>query len=362
MKNIKILFIAADPTDATRLRLGEEFREIGEQLRIARSRERFVLEQPQLALRSRDITQALLDMKPHIVHYSGHGTVDGALYFEDKTGKAQLVSPDALGALFQQFTDHVECVVINACYSEMQAKTITTHIKYAVGMKQKITDKAAIAFSVGFYQALGAGRTIEEAFNLGVMQIQFECPNEYQIPTLITSDNVSSDTDLLIRKSESNLFTITQLEVNSFELGYLMLLLCVMPEDESLMLRTQNIINKIVGLNISPNEITCDDLPQVIQQKVFPKLAAENLKAAHWLMLSNNFFASMKAVDAEVRDFTSLNESTRALIVDNNLREEVSKKLILASDLNVSSHDSMNYLLDCMNIIRNSIIGKIVNN
>ncbi|OQW90574.1 MAG: hypothetical protein BWK78_06665 [Thiotrichaceae bacterium IS1] len=167
----------------------------------------------------------------------------------------------------------------------------------------------------------------------------------------------------LPRHFEEHGIELTQLEVNSFELGYLMLLLCVMPEDELLMLRTQNIINQIVGLNISPNEITCDNLPLVIRQKVLPKLAAENLKAARWLMLSNNFFASMKAVDAGgVRDFTSLNEFTRTLLVDNNLREEVSKKLILASDSNVSSHDSMNYLLDCMNIIRSFIMGKVVNN
>src|SRR5512135_792194 len=41
---ISILFLAADPTDASRLRLGEEFRVIQESLRRAAQRDRFRLE------------------------------------------------------------------------------------------------------------------------------------------------------------------------------------------------------------------------------------------------------------------------------------------------------------------------------
>jgi len=42
-----ILFLAADPSDATRLRLGEEFREINENLRRAQNRASFKLTLPQ---------------------------------------------------------------------------------------------------------------------------------------------------------------------------------------------------------------------------------------------------------------------------------------------------------------------------
>ena len=46
-----ILFLAADPTNASRLRLGEEFREIDEQLTLAKQRDHFNLALPQLSLR-----------------------------------------------------------------------------------------------------------------------------------------------------------------------------------------------------------------------------------------------------------------------------------------------------------------------
>jgi len=52
---VSILFLAADPTDATRLRLGEEFREIHEKLKLGKFRDRFRLELPQLSIRSSPI-------------------------------------------------------------------------------------------------------------------------------------------------------------------------------------------------------------------------------------------------------------------------------------------------------------------
>lgn len=185
-KNVtSILFLAADPTDASRLRLGEEFREIQEQLKLAQLRDRFNLELPQLSVRPPDISQALLDTKPQIVHFSGHGASSGALCFENQIGQAQLVQPDALAALFEQFSSQVNCVLLNACYSEPQANAISEHIKYVIGMNKAISDKAAVAFAIGFYQALGAGKSIEDSYEFGCVQIRLQGIPEHLTPVLI---------------------------------------------------------------------------------------------------------------------------------------------------------------------------------
>lgn len=181
---ISILFVAADPTDASRLRLGEELREIQEKLQLAKIRDRFVLQQ-RMSVRPEDLSQALLDIEPQIVHFSGHGMASGALCFEDKLGDTLPVQPNALAALFEQFTEQVNCVVLNACYSEVQANAIAKHINYVVGMNQPIGDKAAVAFAVGFYQALGAGRTIEGAYKLGCVQIRLQGIPEHLAPVLV---------------------------------------------------------------------------------------------------------------------------------------------------------------------------------
>lgn len=183
-----ILFLAADPTDQSRLRLGEEFREIQQKLKVARLRDHFRLELPQLSVRPEDISQALLDTLPQIVHFAGHGTLTGELYFENHLGKAHPVQPEALAALFEHFVDDVDCVLLNACYSEPQAQAIARHIKYVIGMNQEIGDKTAIAFVVGFYQALGAGRTIEIAYKLGCVQIGLHGIPEHLTPVLIKKE------------------------------------------------------------------------------------------------------------------------------------------------------------------------------
>jgi len=156
-----------------------------------------------MSVRPTDISQALLDVNPRIVHFSGHGESTGAIYLEDKTGKRHPVEPQALAALFEQFTGQVECVVLNACYSEQQARAIGRHIDWVIGMDQSISDKAAIAFSIGFYQALGAGRSILDAYKLGRVQIGLDEATEHLVPILIQKNelaNLMSD-DVLERKA-----------------------------------------------------------------------------------------------------------------------------------------------------------------
>jgi hypothetical protein len=181
--------LVADPTDASRLRLGEELRQIQEQLSLAKLREKFEFHQ-RMSVRPTDISQALLDIQPQIVHFSGHGTKDGALCFENKIGEVHLIQPDALAALFEQFANKVYCIVLNACYSEIQAQAIATHINYVIGMNQSISDRAAIAFTIGFYQALGAARTIDEAYKLGCIQIRLQGIPEHLTPVLIKNGTI----------------------------------------------------------------------------------------------------------------------------------------------------------------------------
>ncbi|MBW4478349.1 MAG: AAA-like domain-containing protein [Tolypothrix brevis GSE-NOS-MK-07-07A] len=180
---IKILFLTAEPTDSAKLRLGRELEDIKERLRLANLQGMFVLEERRSA-RPQDISQAIHDFKPNIVHFSGHGESTGELCFENELGNTKPVTPEALAALFKLVTAHVNCVVLNACYSDIQALAIVEHIPFVIGMKRAIGDKAAIAFAVGFYKALGAKRSIEEAYEFGCVEIQLQGIPEESTPVL----------------------------------------------------------------------------------------------------------------------------------------------------------------------------------
>ena len=179
---IKILFLSANPTNNIPLRLDEEAREIEEGLRRALRRDDFKLEK-QPAVRIRDLSRAILDVGPQIVHFSGHGATEG-LVLEDSGGMSQFVSADALSDLFRLFAGHVECVLLNACYSAHQAAAISEHIPYVIGMSKEIGDRAAIEFAVGFYDALGAGRSIEDAYRFGCVAIRLQSIPEHLTPVL----------------------------------------------------------------------------------------------------------------------------------------------------------------------------------
>lgn len=180
----RILILAANPKATPKLRLDEEVREIKEGLQRSKYRDRFEIHSV-WAVRRRDLRRALLDYEPQIVHFSGHGTGDG-LMMEDDMGYAVTVSKKALSSLFEILSGKVECVILSACYSGPQAAAISKHIDHVIGMKKKFDDKAAIEFAVGFYDALGGGKSVEDAFNLGRNAVQFEFPDQldYLIPVL----------------------------------------------------------------------------------------------------------------------------------------------------------------------------------
>lgn len=178
-----ILILAANPKTTDHLRLDKEIREIREGLRRSKYRDLFEIES-RVAVRIKDFQRALLDHNPYIVHFTGHGNKDG-IYVEDDMGMPFSVKREALPELFELFKDKVECVILSACFSKSQANLIRRHINYVIGMKRDILDDAAIEFAIGFYDALGAGRNVEDSFKLGIIAAKFEHPDQSSIPILI---------------------------------------------------------------------------------------------------------------------------------------------------------------------------------
>ncbi|HEU0052391.1 MAG TPA: CHAT domain-containing protein [Longimicrobium sp.] len=169
-EKVKILFLGANSL-ATPLDLELELKRIRDNLRLARERDDLELELKQeWAVTVDSLMQAMLDESPTIVHFSGHGTHDG-IVLRDELGNAVPVPVDALARLFKLFRGTVRCVVLNACYSEAQARAIREHVPHVVGVSSAIKDAASLAFSTGFYKAIAAGKDVPFAFELGKVRI-----------------------------------------------------------------------------------------------------------------------------------------------------------------------------------------------
>ncbi len=174
-KVTRVLLLSANPKDTNQLRLNEEFREIREGLNLSTNRDLFDIKQGG-ATRAKDLRRLIFSFNPHIVHFSGHSSTDG-IFLESDSGRYNLVTGYALANLFSLFSDTVRCVILNACYSRDQAIEIVQQIPYVVGMSTRIRDDSAIQFTIGFYDAIGAGRGIEDAYKFGCNAIQLEGGN-----------------------------------------------------------------------------------------------------------------------------------------------------------------------------------------
>jgi CHAT domain len=185
-----ILYLTASPNDPdlelSPLRTDLEMKKVKERLQLSRTRDQYRIEFCP-ASEWDDLSQALADYDPQVVHFSGHGDSDGNLLLEDAVGGVAPTTPEGLARLFGLHRATITCVIVNACYSERLARAMSQHIDHVVGMRWQIGDEAAIEFSVGFYTGLFAGHSVPEAFQRGLAHIQRSEATmlEYRTPLLL---------------------------------------------------------------------------------------------------------------------------------------------------------------------------------
>jgi NTP pyrophosphatase (non-canonical NTP hydrolase) len=162
LRAIRILFASSNPKDSTPLRLQEEERAIREAIKLARHRDNIFLETLPASTLD-DLRRALLEMSFDIVHFSGHGAADSAM-FEGGASDIDI----SISTLIDEISrgSQVKCLVLNACSSLEGYKSPGLKF-YVVGMSSEVNDLSAIEFSRGFYDAVGAGKSIPEAIDEG---------------------------------------------------------------------------------------------------------------------------------------------------------------------------------------------------
>lgn len=162
----KILFLAANPIGMPGLSSGEEYREIKSSISTSLYRDRFNLEYGGAA-RIDDIPLLLSPTVPDIVHFSCHGDDRNHIILEDDQRQGQAISLKAITEIISSSSldrKNIQCVFLNACYSNDQAEELSKYVKCTIGISGEIEDKTAIKVAKVFYRLIGDGRPLAHAF------------------------------------------------------------------------------------------------------------------------------------------------------------------------------------------------------
>lgn len=203
-ERITVLFMASDP-GTNKLALDEEARSIGEKLRASEYRDA-VNFQTRWAVRPMDILQAINELHPTIVHFSGHGTSADALVLQDDHGRPKHVSKEGIVSAIAFGSESVKLVFFNTCFSFNQARSSVEKIDAAIGMNREIGDQGARVFSSQFYSSIGFGYSIPKAFEQAKSALMMEDLSQSDIPELHLKEGLS-DEDLTLVRPLANLKT-----------------------------------------------------------------------------------------------------------------------------------------------------------
>ena len=196
-EKITVLFFATNPKGTSQLRLDEEARSIQEMIRKSEHRDSISFE-TRWAVRPLDILQAINEINPDVIHFSGHGSNTGELILENTDGSAKLVTKEAITQTIMSSSDKIHLIFFNACFSYEQAYEVVSHVDAAIGMTDSINDNDACAFAAQFYSSLGFGHSVKKAFEQAKGVMMLESPIEANIPMLYTKDNINADTLYLV--------------------------------------------------------------------------------------------------------------------------------------------------------------------
>lgn len=190
-EKIRILFLAANPADVKRrLDLDKEVAEITDKIARGTERDAFVL-QTEWCVQPDLVQEALYRHQPHILHFSGHASRTG-IALEDRDGKAFLVESAAFARMLRLHKDYIRIVVLNACDTKELARSVAHEIDYTVGMNRSIRDDAARVFAAYFYQVLAFGRSVPDAFESALAQLDLSKVPGSDVPELLVRPGVDT--------------------------------------------------------------------------------------------------------------------------------------------------------------------------
>ena len=187
-EQLRVLYLTANPEQ--NLRTDAEVRGVQDQVRRALHGDLIKIDYRPAAT-SDDLIAGLNDLRPHVVHFSGHAG-DAALLFDNGSIEApqgQDVPYNLLARAIGATDLPPVLVVLNGCDTLTGAEVLLESTAVIVATASSISDLAASVFAAKFYAAIAAAQTIGAAVDQGSISVDLAGLDEgWKLDVLTRSD------------------------------------------------------------------------------------------------------------------------------------------------------------------------------
>ncbi|MBD7992180.1 CHAT domain-containing protein [Ochrobactrum sp. Sa2BUA5] len=198
---LRVLYLTTNPEmlSGEALRTDAEVRNVQNELRGTRYRDSVVVSHLPAAT-FEDMLNGMNDIRPHVVHFSGHGGGSGVLF-----DNGDVARPTGVGVGYRQLTKFLEAtdepprlLVLNACDTLNGADEVLSAVPVVVAMSDKITDTAAVVFATKFYSAIAGAQSIGSAIKQARAMLSMLASAEDHLPEYVSRDGIDVDALVLV--------------------------------------------------------------------------------------------------------------------------------------------------------------------
>jgi hypothetical protein len=199
-ERLRVLYLTANPE--MDLRTEVEVRQVQDAVRKAKYRDLVEIAYRPAAT-PEDLLDGLNDIRPHIVHLSGHGG-EGMVVFDNAsvtTPRGRMVTLDRLARGLAATDSPPRLLLLTACDTLARAAVLLESVPVVIAMTTNISDVAAIVFATRFYAALASGQPVSVAVKQGRVAVEFTGLEESWTPNLLARNDVALDELVLVQNS-----------------------------------------------------------------------------------------------------------------------------------------------------------------
>jgi hypothetical protein len=207
-ERLRVLYLATNP--AMDLRVDVEVRMVREAVRRALHRDLLEIDHRPAAT-PEDLLDGLNEVRPHVVHFSGHGG-EASVLFDDAgiemegnhEQPGRPVSFDWLARAVGATDSPPILLVLNACDTLEGAEVLLGPIPVVLGMSTSVTDLAAGVFAARFYSAIASAQSIGAALEQGRVAVEAARLEEGWAVDTVSREDVDVANLILVRPQGSD--------------------------------------------------------------------------------------------------------------------------------------------------------------